>query len=103
MKKFIFYIIIAWSLLAFVGYNVLSAEAKEFDKDEYVSGITPDEDYDAESYSDDTREMNKDYCAREYYYDLNEKFCDKLEKGDLYDVLAKYLLQYCHKQNLNEV
>ena len=29
MKKFIFYIIVAWSLLAFVGYNVLSAEASK--------------------------------------------------------------------------
>ena len=26
--------------------------------------------------------MNKDYCAREDYYDNNEMFCDKLAKGE---------------------
>ena len=82
MKKFIPYLLIAWSLLVFVGYNVLTVEAIEYDKDEWVSGVTPDEWSDAEKYSDDTREMNKEYCAREDYYNNNEKFCDKLAKGE---------------------
>ena len=33
MKKFIPYILISWSLLALVGYHVLSAEAKEYDEE----------------------------------------------------------------------
>ena len=85
MNHNIIYIVIVWSLLAFVSYNVLTAEAKEYhdrDKDEYVGRETPDEYSDVESYSDDTREMNEDYCAREDYYDNNEMFCDKLAKGE---------------------
>jgi hypothetical protein len=55
---------------------------EKYDKDEWVSGVTPDEWSDAEKYSDDSREQAHRYCAEEGYYDNNKKFCDKLAKGE---------------------
>ena len=64
------------------------AEEKKYDEDEYVNGITPDENSDAEKYSDDTRADAHKYCAQLDYYDKNKKFCEKLAKGEDNTVFA---------------
>jgi hypothetical protein len=82
----ILFIIIAWSLLAFVGYNVLTVQAEE-EKD--CSSISePDDDFyckqfDWSAFHPD-RESVKEWCGASEDYAKNPKNCDKA-----YDLVEK--------------
>ena len=95
MKKFIFYIIIAWSLLAFVGYNVLTVEAttdkqatqRQEEKD-CRSISEPDDDFyckqfDWSAFYPD-RETVEELCDASEDYAKNPNNCDKA-----YDLVEK--------------
>ena len=78
MKKFIPYILIAWTLLIFVGYNVLSAEAEKKD----CSSITePDDDFycdqfDWGAYTPEDKQSVDEGCDASEDYAKNPKNCD---------------------------
>ncbi len=102
MKKFILYILIAWSLLIFVGYNVLTVEASTGEKD--CSSISePDDDFyckefDWGAYHPD-RESVDEACDAGEDYAKNPKNCDiaygLVEKQD--KNLKKDLEEACDK------
>ena len=101
MNHNIIYIVIAWSLLAFVGYNVLSAEAEKKD----CSSITePDDDFycdqfDWGAFGQPDKESADEACDASEDYAKNPKNCDiayeLVEKQD--KNLKKDLEEACDK------
>ena len=70
-------IIVAWSLLIFVGYNVLTVEAVVDDKKEYT-WTGPDGHKDRVTLNDFEPEDIADTCDASEDYNRNEKLCDTL-------------------------
>ena len=89
MKKFIPYILIAWSLLIYIGYNVSSAEAEKKD----CSSISePDDDFYCKQFDwgafhpdkqsiDELCDASEDYAKNPKHCDIAYELVEKQEKN----------------------
>ena len=87
-KSNILFIVAMWSLLVFVGYNVLTVEASQEETGECRSVTEPDDsfycnDFDWEPYTPDRGSVEK-MCGASGDYAKNPKNCDKA-----YDLVKK--------------